>query len=54
MRMKWEYNLSRRDALIHVIGNYFDNNKEISVYDLANDIEKYIKKTHIKPKHIKR
>ena len=48
--MKWDYRLPRRDALINVISNNFGKSKTIDVYDLANDIEKYIKVTHIKRK----
>ena len=51
--MKWDYKLPRRDALINVISNNFEKSKEIDVYDLANDIEKYIKATHLKRKPTK-
>ncbi|MBU0925792.1 hypothetical protein KKG81_12955 [bacterium] len=51
--MKWDYKLPRRDALVNVISNNFEKSKEIDVYDLANDIEKYIKATHLKRKPTK-
>ena len=46
--------LSRHDALINVISDSFNNQgKEISVPELARDIERYIKSTHIKRKKVK-
>lgn len=43
--------MSRHDALVNVINDSFDKQgKEISVPELARDIENYIKTTHIKRK----
>ena len=47
---KWSYKLSRKESLIRIISDNFEKSKEIDVYDLANDIEKYIRKTHLKRK----
>ena len=48
--MKWEYKLPRKDALINIISTAIDSDRSISVYYIAEQVEKYIKATHIKRK----